>query len=104
MPGDRFLYVNGSIFCEHDHPGPEVLGGHAAAPLQAGGRMSEQKVRRRQRRSGVEVLDPHLLSVRRCAETPPPTRCCARTPPCSVQPGPTFPPPLSCSRRYAGGL
>lgn len=45
MPGDRFHYVNGSIFCEHDHPGPELLGGHAA-PLQANSRMSEQKVRR----------------------------------------------------------
>ncbi|XP_029693466.1 LIM domain transcription factor LMO4.1-like [Takifugu rubripes] len=43
VPGDRFHYINGSIFCEHDHPGPELHGGHTA-PLQASGRMSEQKV------------------------------------------------------------
>ncbi|TWW66849.1 LIM domain transcription factor LMO4.1, partial [Takifugu flavidus] len=43
VPGDRFHYINGSIFCEHDHPGPELHGGHAA-PLQASGRMSEQKL------------------------------------------------------------
>lgn len=46
VPGDRFRYVNGSIFCEHDHPGGELLGGH-------GGRMSEQKVRK-SRSSRVE--------------------------------------------------
>lgn len=49
VPGDRFRYVNGSIFCEHDHPGGELLGGHA-------GRMSEQKVRR-SRSSRVEVQE-----------------------------------------------
>uniref|UniRef100_H3DMT3 LIM zinc-binding domain-containing protein n=1 Tax=Tetraodon nigroviridis TaxID=99883 RepID=H3DMT3_TETNG len=42
VPGDRFHYVNGSVFCEQDHPGGQLLGGHAA-PLQAGGSLSERK-------------------------------------------------------------
>ncbi|TNM92457.1 hypothetical protein fugu_019469, partial [Takifugu bimaculatus] len=61
VPGDRFHYINGSIFCEHDHPGPELHGGHAA-PLQASGRMSS----------------------RRCAEKPPSPFCSTWMLPCSA--------------------
>uniref|UniRef100_A0A667WV28 LIM domain only 4a n=1 Tax=Myripristis murdjan TaxID=586833 RepID=A0A667WV28_9TELE len=44
VPGDRFHYVNGTIFCEHDRPGRGLLSSHPA-PLQANGIMSDQKVR-----------------------------------------------------------
>ncbi|KAM9734520.1 LIM domain transcription factor LMO4a [Menidia menidia] len=43
VPGDRFHYINGTIFCEHDRPGGGLLSGHSA-PLQANGIMSDQKV------------------------------------------------------------
>uniref|UniRef100_A0AAQ4R5Z1 LIM zinc-binding domain-containing protein n=1 Tax=Gasterosteus aculeatus aculeatus TaxID=481459 RepID=A0AAQ4R5Z1_GASAC len=44
VPGDRFHYVNGTIFCEHDRPGGGLLGGHPT-PLQANSMMSDQKVK-----------------------------------------------------------
>uniref|UniRef100_A0A3Q2NVF1 LIM domain only 4a n=1 Tax=Fundulus heteroclitus TaxID=8078 RepID=A0A3Q2NVF1_FUNHE len=43
VPGDRFHYINGTIFCEHDRPGGGLLSGHSA-PLQPNGIMSDQKV------------------------------------------------------------
>ncbi|MEQ2171840.1 hypothetical protein GOODEAATRI_014678, partial [Goodea atripinnis] len=43
VPGDRFHYINGTIFCEHDRPGGVLLSGHSA-PLQTNGIMSDQKV------------------------------------------------------------
>ncbi|KAM4532751.1 LIM domain transcription factor LMO4.1-like isoform 1-T2 [Fundulus diaphanus] len=43
VPGDRFHYINGTIFCEHDRPGGGLLTGHSA-PLQPNGIMSDQKV------------------------------------------------------------
>lgn len=44
VPGDRFHYINGTIFCEHDRPGTGLLSGHPT-PLQANSMMSDQKVR-----------------------------------------------------------
>lgn len=43
VPGDRFHYVNGTIFCEQDRPGSVLLGSNLP-PLQDGS-MSDQKVR-----------------------------------------------------------
>ncbi|XP_063745431.1 LIM domain transcription factor LMO4a [Eleginops maclovinus] len=43
VPGDRFHYVNGTIFCEHDRPGGGLLSGHPA-PLQTNSMLSDQKV------------------------------------------------------------
>ncbi|XP_029025766.1 LIM domain transcription factor LMO4a [Betta splendens] len=43
VPGDRFHYINGTIFCEHDRPGAVLLSGHPA-PMQASAVMSDQKV------------------------------------------------------------
>lgn len=44
VPGDRFHYINGTIFCEHDRPGGGLHSGHPT-PLQANTMMSDQKVR-----------------------------------------------------------
>ncbi|KAG8010966.1 LIM domain transcription factor LMO4.1, partial [Nibea albiflora] len=44
VPGDRFHYINGTIFCEHDRPGAGLLSAHPT-PLQANSMMSDQKVR-----------------------------------------------------------
>ncbi|KAL0965119.1 hypothetical protein UPYG_G00277060 [Umbra pygmaea] len=41
VPGDRFHYVNGTIFCEHDRPGGASL--HLTS-LQGNGMMPDQKV------------------------------------------------------------
>ncbi|KAM8872075.1 LIM domain transcription factor LMO4a isoform 3-T3 [Synchiropus picturatus] len=43
VPGDRFHYINGTIFCEHDRPGGGLLSGHTT-PLQANSMISDQKV------------------------------------------------------------
>lgn len=44
VPGDRFHYINGTIFCEHDRPGGGgLLSGHST-PLQPNSMMSDQKV------------------------------------------------------------
>ncbi|KAM7369402.1 hypothetical protein PAMP_013673 [Pampus punctatissimus] len=43
VPGDRFHYINGTIFCEHDRPGGGLLSGHPS-PLQTNSMMSDQKV------------------------------------------------------------
>ncbi|KAM8743474.1 LIM domain transcription factor LMO4a [Acanthopagrus schlegelii] len=43
VPGDRFHYINGTIFCEHDRPGAGLLSGHPAS-LQTSSMMSDQKV------------------------------------------------------------
>uniref|UniRef100_A0A8C8IGQ1 LIM zinc-binding domain-containing protein n=1 Tax=Oncorhynchus tshawytscha TaxID=74940 RepID=A0A8C8IGQ1_ONCTS len=43
VPGDRFHYVNGTIFCEHDRPGGALLRSHLT-PLQGNGMMPDQKV------------------------------------------------------------
>lgn len=43
VPGDRFHYVNGTIFCEHDRPGGGLLSGHPP-PLQNNSMLSDQKV------------------------------------------------------------
>nr|ACO09600.1 LIM domain transcription factor LMO4 [Osmerus mordax] len=43
VPGDRFHYVNGTIFCEHDRPGGGLLSSHLA-PLQGNAMMPDQKV------------------------------------------------------------
>ncbi|KAJ4920123.1 hypothetical protein JOQ06_024522 [Pogonophryne albipinna] len=42
VPGDRFHYVNGTIFCEHDRPGGGLLSGHPP-PLQNNSMLSDQK-------------------------------------------------------------
>ncbi|KAA8584691.1 hypothetical protein FQN60_008476, partial [Etheostoma spectabile] len=42
VPGDRFHYINGTIFCEHDRPGGGLLSGHPT-PLQTSTMMSDQK-------------------------------------------------------------
>uniref|UniRef100_A0AAV2MTV4 LIM zinc-binding domain-containing protein n=1 Tax=Knipowitschia caucasica TaxID=637954 RepID=A0AAV2MTV4_KNICA len=41
MPGDRFHFINGSIFCEHDRPG-SLLTNHL--PLQGAALLADQKV------------------------------------------------------------
>ncbi|XP_013870157.1 LIM domain transcription factor LMO4.1 [Austrofundulus limnaeus] len=43
MPGDRFHYINGTIFCEHDRPGAALLSSHLA-PLQSNSVLTDQKV------------------------------------------------------------
>ncbi|CAB1318950.1 unnamed protein product [Coregonus sp. 'balchen'] len=43
VPGDRFHYVNGTIFCEHDRPGGALLSSHLT-PLQGNSMMPDQKV------------------------------------------------------------
>lgn len=40
VPGDRFHYVNGTIFCEHDRPGAALLNTH----LQSNPVLPDQKV------------------------------------------------------------
>ncbi|KAK9523252.1 hypothetical protein VZT92_019656 [Zoarces viviparus] len=42
MPGDRFHYINGTIFCEHDRPG--VLLNSHLPPLQSSSVLTDQKV------------------------------------------------------------
>ncbi|GAA6085088.1 LIM domain transcription factor LMO4-B [Tachysurus ichikawai] len=41
VPGDRFHYVNGTIFCEHDRPNATLLSAH----LQGNPVLPDQKVR-----------------------------------------------------------
>lgn len=43
MPGDRFHYINGTIFCEHDRPGAALLSSHLP-PLQSNSVLTDQKV------------------------------------------------------------
>lgn len=43
MPGDRFHYINGTIFCEHDRPGAALLNSHLPA-LQSSSVLTNQKV------------------------------------------------------------
>ncbi|KAK5931755.1 hypothetical protein CgunFtcFv8_003526 [Champsocephalus gunnari] len=43
MPGDRFHYINGTIFCEHDRPGAVLLSSHLL-PLQSSSVLTDQKV------------------------------------------------------------
>ncbi|XP_043914153.1 LIM domain transcription factor LMO4-A isoform X2 [Protopterus annectens] len=47
VPGDRFHYINGTIFCEHDRP-TALLNGHLNAlqsnPLQSNPMLPDQKV------------------------------------------------------------
>ncbi|KAJ8285726.1 hypothetical protein GJAV_G00030220 [Gymnothorax javanicus] len=43
VPGDRFHYVNGTIFCEHDRPGGALLSSHLP-PLQNSTVLPDQKV------------------------------------------------------------
>lgn len=43
VPGDRFHYVNGSLFCEHDRP-TALINGHLSS-LQTNPLLSDQKVR-----------------------------------------------------------
>uniref|UniRef100_A0A671TEJ0 LIM domain transcription factor LMO4-like n=2 Tax=Cyprininae TaxID=2743694 RepID=A0A671TEJ0_9TELE len=40
VPGDRFHYVNGTLFCEHDRPGASLLNTH----LQSNPVLPDQKV------------------------------------------------------------
>ncbi|GCC37259.1 hypothetical protein chiPu_0015761 [Chiloscyllium punctatum] len=42
VPGDRFHYINGSLFCEHDRP-TSLINGHLN-PLQSNPLLSDQKV------------------------------------------------------------
>ncbi|XP_014027107.1 LIM domain transcription factor LMO4.1 [Oncorhynchus tshawytscha] len=43
VPGDRFHYVNGTIFCEHDRPEAALLSSHLP-PLQSNPVLPDQKV------------------------------------------------------------
>uniref|UniRef100_A0AAQ4S3C5 LIM zinc-binding domain-containing protein n=1 Tax=Gasterosteus aculeatus aculeatus TaxID=481459 RepID=A0AAQ4S3C5_GASAC len=43
MPGDRFHYINSTIFCEHDRPGAVLLNSHLP-PLQSSSVLADQKV------------------------------------------------------------
>ncbi|KAM6930961.1 LIM domain transcription factor LMO4-B [Xenentodon cancila] len=42
VPGDRFHYINGTIFCEHDRPGAALLS--HLPPLQSSSVLTNQKV------------------------------------------------------------
>ncbi|KAF3696294.1 LIM domain transcription factor LMO4.1 LIM domain only protein 4.1 [Channa argus] len=42
MPGDRFHYINGTIFCEQDRPGAALLSSHL--PLQSSSVLTDQKL------------------------------------------------------------
>nr|XP_061804166.1 LIM domain transcription factor LMO4.2-like [Nerophis lumbriciformis] len=42
MPGDRFHYLNGTIFCEHDRPGAALLSSHLPQ-LQSNSVLTDQK-------------------------------------------------------------
>ena len=46
MPGDRFHYINGTIFCEHDRPGAALLNSHMP-PLQSNSVLTDQKVNKK---------------------------------------------------------
>uniref|UniRef100_A0A3B5LH23 LIM zinc-binding domain-containing protein n=1 Tax=Xiphophorus couchianus TaxID=32473 RepID=A0A3B5LH23_9TELE len=46
IPGDRFHYINGTIFCEHDRPGAALHNSHLA-PLQSSSVLTDQKVNER---------------------------------------------------------
>lgn len=46
IPGDRFHYINGTIFCEHDRPGAALHNSHLA-PLQSSSVLTDQKVNKR---------------------------------------------------------
>uniref|UniRef100_A0A3Q0RQQ6 Si:dkey-90l8.3 n=1 Tax=Amphilophus citrinellus TaxID=61819 RepID=A0A3Q0RQQ6_AMPCI len=43
MPGDRFHYINDTIFCEHDRPGAALLNSHLPQ-LQNSSVLTDQKV------------------------------------------------------------
>lgn len=43
VPGDRFHYINGSLFCEHDRP-TALINGHLSS-LQTNPLLPDQKVR-----------------------------------------------------------
>ncbi|XP_033850985.3 LIM domain transcription factor LMO4.1-like isoform X1 [Acipenser ruthenus] len=45
VPGDRFHYVNGTIFCEHDRPSAALLNSHLPPP-QSNTMLPDQKVPR----------------------------------------------------------
>uniref|UniRef100_A0A8C7WVW0 LIM domain only 4a n=1 Tax=Oryzias sinensis TaxID=183150 RepID=A0A8C7WVW0_9TELE len=57
VPGDRFHYINGTIFCEHDRPGGGLHPGHPSSI------MSDQKVKQ------LDLLSLHLVGF----HTPDPT-------------------------------
>ncbi|CAB1332306.1 unnamed protein product [Coregonus sp. 'balchen'] len=42
VPGDRFHYINGSLFCEHDRP-TALINGHLSS-LQTNPLLPDQKV------------------------------------------------------------
>uniref|UniRef100_W5M3G5 LIM domain only 4a n=1 Tax=Lepisosteus oculatus TaxID=7918 RepID=W5M3G5_LEPOC len=44
VPGDRFHYVNGTIFCEHDRPSGAALLSSHLPPLQSSALLPDQKV------------------------------------------------------------
>ncbi|KAI1882365.1 hypothetical protein AGOR_G00249930 [Albula goreensis] len=44
LPGDRFHYVNGAIFCEQDRPASSALVGSHLAHLQSSSLLPDQKV------------------------------------------------------------
>ncbi|MEQ2158961.1 hypothetical protein GOODEAATRI_017531 [Goodea atripinnis] len=51
VPGDRFHYINGSLFCEHDRP-TALINGHLSS-LQTNPLLPDQKVRPLQRNSST---------------------------------------------------
>lgn len=51
MPGDRFHYINGTIFCEHDRPGAALLNSHLP-PLQSNSVLTDQKVNKKRLLTG----------------------------------------------------
>uniref|UniRef100_A0A3Q0RCF7 LIM domain only 4b n=1 Tax=Amphilophus citrinellus TaxID=61819 RepID=A0A3Q0RCF7_AMPCI len=54
VPGDRFHYINGSLFCEHDRP-TALINGHLSS-LQTNPLLPDQKVRPPRRRTEPAVL------------------------------------------------
>ncbi|KAJ7332528.1 hypothetical protein JRQ81_014708, partial [Phrynocephalus forsythii] len=58
VPGDRFHYINGSLFCEHDRP-TALINGHLNS-LQSNPLLPDQKAEK-QKASAYRTLPPPLL-------------------------------------------
>uniref|UniRef100_A0A3P8YW59 LIM zinc-binding domain-containing protein n=1 Tax=Esox lucius TaxID=8010 RepID=A0A3P8YW59_ESOLU len=74
VPGDRFHYVNGTIFCEHDRPGGALLSSHLTS-LQGNGMMPDQKVRGRMSRGSVGPVVALLCPLATCNQHVPIITC-----------------------------
>lgn len=62
MPGDRFHYINGTIFCEHDRPGATLLNSHLP-PLQGNSVLTDQKVNKVHGRTPCTSVSSILIKL-----------------------------------------